>query len=349
MRLTGSKAPEGRGPKGYRGTMEEFVMKDRIFGDIPTAIFSQYSAQSCCLLSIEGNMNKVVGPLIGFGVILGTFFGCGGGSTSSGSPGTGAPPTVTFAFISGHCCSFDLKLLKSDGTSSTLATDYFYTAVLSHNTKKVAFSFQDSNGLSQVGTINSDGSGRETLTEGVSPQFSPDDSKILYDANPFDPTDDLHLMNVDGSGDVSLTSAYSGVHFCQATFSPDGTMIAAAIQASPFLGIVTMNSNGSGMTQVYSGASTYTVAFTPDGSHLIFDLAGSLWSSDLAGGNAKQLTSGIFSFAPVLVGSSIYFTGATNEGQSQNIYSMNPDGTNQRVLSREPVFGGSMIGDGCRF
>ena len=49
-------------------------------------------------------------------------------------------------------------------------------------------SFQDSNGLSQVGTINSDGSGRVTLTEGVSPQFSPDDSKILYDANPFDPT-----------------------------------------------------------------------------------------------------------------------------------------------------------------
>src|SRR5262249_21137928 len=105
----------------------------------------------------------------------------------------------------------------------------------------------------QIARTRAGGDG-QTLTDGgathVQPAWSPDGTRIAYDANP-DGFYHLFVMDADGSNQTQLTS--SSWNDVQPAWSPDGTHIAFASNRYGTYGIYTMVADGSDVRRVASG------------------------------------------------------------------------------------------------
>jgi Tol biopolymer transport system component len=152
-----------------------------------------------------------------------------------------------------------------------------------------------------IWVMNPDGSGAKPLsqltatgTDSVNAIWSPDGSKILFDSlraldgsdagnnpNPnSSPTDNIWVMNADGSGAQPLTRLTAVAAFSQgAVWSPDGSKIAYHSQRAldgsnngtfggPFnsgtLNIWVMNADGSGATPLTKNTSKGVATFSPE-------------------------------------------------------------------------------------
>jgi dipeptidyl aminopeptidase/acylaminoacyl peptidase len=97
------------------------------------------------------------------------------------------------------------------------------------------------------------------------PSWSPDGSRIayvLYNS----PDHDIHVINVDGTGDVQLTSGPP--QQTSPDWSPDGTRIAFTVGSGTAPGIYTMNADGSNVTPVPGTAADSEPDWSPDGTRL---------------------------------------------------------------------------------
>jgi Tol biopolymer transport system component len=106
----------------------------------------------------------------------------------------------------------------------------------------------------EIYSINPDGTGATRLTNhpgvDVSPAWSPDGKKIVFNRYPPTGFVDIVVMNADGSGQTSLGSGY------QPSWSPDGSKIvfvAAGECSSGDGGLWTMNPDGTGRTFLACG------------------------------------------------------------------------------------------------
>ena len=113
--------------------------------------------------------------------------------------------------------------------------------------------------------MNANGTGQHPLTRNAlgggvawAPAWSPDGRRIAYEFNggtsPVDPTNEIWLMNADGSHQVRLTNNL--LQDGQPTWSPDGAWLAFA-SARPHPGplhLWEMRPNGKGLHRVSTAA-----------------------------------------------------------------------------------------------
>jgi dipeptidyl aminopeptidase/acylaminoacyl peptidase len=119
--------------------------------------------------------------------------------------------------------------------------------------------------------------------------LSPDGSKLLY-------TGEGALFVSDARGAGARLVWSSGVPQASApVWSPDSTRIAFAVSKPSTAGplrseILTIRSDGSGLTPVAVGVNVQSIAWSPDGTRLAFTQnQGDIWVVDAAGGRVASL------------------------------------------------------------
>lgn len=186
--------------------------------------------------------------------------------------------------------------------------------------------------------------------------FSPDSKRVVF-ANGKGATDDLYLMNADGSEMRQLTQ--TAAQEDAPIFSPDGLRIAylsRPANADKYQ-LFMMNSDGSGARSLTGDQTDVrTPAFAPDGKYIIYtanpkamtithEPGDQIFITTVEGGNTRQLTKNNYQngdpvFSPD--GSLVVFKRAlTHRGRSMggytwddwDVYVMNSDGTNERRLT----------------
>ena len=151
-----------------------------------------------------------------------------------------------------------------------------------------------------------DGSNKQNLTDDSAdafrPEWSPDGNKIVFDSYRGG-TQEIYVMNVDGSGISAVPNAFGG----NATWSPDGDWIAYTGSSNGQLDVWVIRPDGSNRRNLtnFLSAEDGEAAWSPDGTTIAFMSARS---------------------APA---------GLTDEEKEpyREIYLMNPDGTNVRRLT----------------
>ncbi len=247
-----------------------------------------------------------------------------------------------------------LYKMNLDGTQQTRITDIsvkYAKPVVSHSGKQVLF--VHSGGLS---VINIDGTNLTLIDNATrsigSPDWSPDDSKIIYSKNRNQSTDerDIILHDFETNNKLTLTNTYDNV---LARFSKDAKIAVWRIDDNSY-DIFVMNSDGSNKQEILTDAK-YPV-WSPGGQRIAYvsyvhyngtGFFGSpqIFIANIDGSHSIQLTNEYLScwdsgypdfgnsephWTPD--GKSIVYESEINDGESE-IYIMDSDGRNKRRLT----------------
>jgi len=279
---------------------------------------------------------------------------CSCGSSSPAAQPPPPPPVYTFAYLNHVGTNLSqIKTMKTDGTLqiSIGAPDNFSYVRLSPDGKKVVFSCLDSSSVSQVGLINADGSGRTNLILPPAdnypqyPQFTPDGTKIIFQSLTHNGYLDIVTVNLDGSNPTFLTNG-GGNHFWP-TVSPDGKLIALAVDSPAAYDLATMHIDGSGLTVIGNGIQNRYPAFSSDGKKIFLnDTTTSsgmfIYSVNLNGTSLKQLTQSNYDYCPLVLGNAVLFQSTTSASfvDGYQIFKMSEDGSGMIQLTHDAVFDG---------
>lgn len=118
----------------------------------------------------------------------------------------------------------------------------------------------------------------DTINFEIHPIWSPDDSKISFiSQNTEEPSlYDLMVVNIDGSGLITIASNLGEIdYFSSFSWSPDGKKIAFSHPSGESREIVTINANGSELTQITNlSTPSYSPpiqpSWSPDGNKIAF-------------------------------------------------------------------------------
>jgi TolB protein len=204
----------------------------------------------------------------------------------------------------------------------------------------------------EIYTFNPDGSNRRNITDenpitDYNPIFTPDGSKILYEAESVgqlvDDTFELWLMNPDGS-QKTLLYANGLPEDIPKGYHPDGSQLVVQSNETGNAEIFKMNADGTGKVNLTNNpANDGWPRWSADGTRIIFHSNRSgnfeIWSMDPFGGNLVNLTNSPATSdnTPEVSpdGTQIAFTKAI---AGNDIFVMNADGTNQRNLTNNPAY-----------
>ncbi|MBZ5721599.1 MAG: hypothetical protein LAO03_14565 [Acidobacteriia bacterium] len=193
---------------------------------------------------------------------------------------------------------------KKNPVATPITTDaeYHWSPQLSADGKKVIFvKYAGESDIGQAVIMPTSGSNTETpITTPFDlsyPTFAPN-SKIVFEQ---EDNDTINIMNLDGTGNTPLTNP-DHVYFDECpSVSPDGKTIV-------FSRYPATESSGE-----------------------------DIWTVNIDGTNAKQLTHDGMSWDPMFVRDKIVFLSWRNNATGNEVYSMNLDGTNQKRLTNNSV------------
>ncbi len=209
---------------------------------------------------------------------------------------------------------------------------------------RVAFaSFEGSDW--QIFTVNPYGTDINKLTDLSTNQFhpawSPDGSRIAFDAQGEDGRTEIDVMDADGSNIESLTEG-PGWNYLPDS-SPDGTKIVFVSNRDGNDEIYVMNADGSGQTRLTDDPEEDLVPdWSPDGSRIAFqsnrNANNAIYVMNADGSGVTNLTdapiSGEFDPAWSPDGARIAFV--SDRDGNPEIYLMNPDGSGVTRLTDNP-------------
>jgi Tol biopolymer transport system component len=209
-----------------------------------------------------------------------------------------------------------IEIVNADGTGGvTLATTFcgIYPPdpiSWSLDGKKLAYCAHSDDGWPEIYTVNADGSGQTRVTHGyrgpsgccgdenTAPSWSPDGTKIAYQRRAFAtstfdlPKFDVHVINADGTGDVSRTDSLPNGPL--PVWSPVGARLAFWNTSNSGLGqIYVMNADGSGLARVTMGArydECAHISWSADGSRLAYCANGDVYTVRIDGTDVRNLT-----------------------------------------------------------
>lgn len=143
-------------------------------------------------------------------------------------------------------------------------------------------------------TVNQDGTVLRNHASGSAPSWSPDGSTIVFDSFR-DGNYEIYKMNADGSNQVRLTN--NPASDTSPHYSPDGSTIVFSSQRDGNPEIYKMNADGSNQVRLTNDpANQGSPVFSPDGKKIL------------------------------------YISGVTNTSNPNNLYTMNPDGSDKQPI-----------------
>jgi Tol biopolymer transport system component len=152
-------------------------------------------------------------------------------------------------------------------------------------------------GATELYTINADGTARTRVTDGWHPHWAPDASRIVFVDTVGPNRSDLYLVHPDGSNRVNLLST-PGVTEEEPVWSPDGSKIAFASDASGRFEIYVVETDGTALVQLTSSPAgeRRDPAWSPDGARIAYtvvtDAGQDIHVMNADGSEARQLTYG---------------------------------------------------------
>jgi hypothetical protein len=196
-----------------------------------------------------------------------------------------------------------------------------------------------------------DGSDRVRVTRGFYPEISPDGHWVAFTRQRTRDVWELHVAAVDGRTRRLVRRG----HRASYAWLPDSARL---LIHDGRTGVLIADRSGGAVTrlarQVVSAAGAInSVSVAPDATFVVFDRRNTrrsgLFAVPVGGGPERQLTVDGNSLAAVAGPESIAFTRyVTGRAPHQEVWLMQPDGTNQRRLSKAAAYAALWSADGRR-
>lgn len=246
-----------------------------------------------------------------------------------------------------------LFVIQPDGTVESLVNDFDYYGlpVLSPDNTEIAFTAYTLNidREYELYLVNTDGTNLRKLTDFDtdlrsigSISWSPDGSKIAFSKAEEYNTDDIYIVNQNGSGLMQLTDN-SDIADRYPKWSPDGSLIAFQRKEKDSYDIYLMNSDGSNITNLTNTPSRdeESLSWSPDGSKLRYSASENgnrnIYINDVDSGDLVNITQSqdyrgeYEAWSPD--GSKIAYVQYNSDRSESNIYVMNADGSSPTKLT----------------
>jgi Tol biopolymer transport system component len=210
--------------------------------------------------------------------------------------------------------------MNADGSNPVAVTNtrepvINFEPAFSPDGSKIVFMRRSTTGAQDILVVNPNGTGTVNLTNSPAvnesaPEFSPDGTKVVYlstepkSSQTAEYSNDIWVMNADGSSPKQLTETDPAVRNIGPTWSPDSTKIAYSTVECPSPsaygcgtpapnGLRVMNADGSDETLLLNGGNpihSAQLSWSPDGTRIAFEAAtGGILSTVGATGGAPTL------------------------------------------------------------
>lgn len=184
-----------------------------------------------------------------------------------------------------------------------------------------------------IGVMNADGTNRNSLgIAGSSPDWSPNGSKIAFDSISSKYTNDIFVMNADGSNLTQLTAHPDYESSYAPDWSPDGSKIVFLRNYR----VHVINADGTGQTALTNSSIwEYRATWSPDGSKIAFSRGNPdkytnlyVMNADGTGQAAITSCSNCYDFSPTWSPDGTKLAFISNRDGPYTVYVVNVDGTN---------------------
>ncbi len=239
-------------------------------------------------------------------------------------------------------------LMKNDGTNESLqeVTAQYTSVQLSYDGKMGVFSAYDTAGYQQVYVVDMTKAPIEAValtTEAKNhfwPQLSFDNSQVVFGMRGDSGNDVAVVMSSTpgaGTPKVVAVANHPEYEISTPTFTPDGNIV---FEEDDDDTISIMDQNGQNY-RVLSNADTHYLdahpSVSPDGKTVVFDREGDIYTADINGTvpdtNLKQVTNTGNDSDPMYVNDRIVFLSGRDNAYGPEVYSMLPNGTDQKRLT----------------
>lgn len=206
---------------------------------------------------------------------------------------------------------------------------------------KIAFERKEGN-ISGIYVINADGTNEKRIAEGCAPTWSADGIRVVFFSKSKDSSSNiLYSINFDGTDLKEMTTTKDS--YFMARYSPDGSKIALSKFSLEGWGIYLVNPDMSGrkaMTLNVKMENEPTWSF--DSSKLAFtsqmDGNYEIYTQDMNRNITRLTNNPAADYSPSFTpDGKVVFT--REEAGGSNLYIVNADGTNEKLLLKDAAFG----------